>query len=147
MSTACTVRSFWAYSCQEYSISCRCRWGCGAKGACDACCRNASITLEGVDPWATWFVDRPVRRGGRMMAERFFGQDFWENGALMATSSSNRHQLQLQSLSTSFHCDSDFSPPRSRLLIILACSIITCYQCMQILGLASRTLQCTPGET
>ncbi|CAL8471196.1 g10738 [Coccomyxa elongata] len=41
--------------------------------------RNASITLEGVDPWATWFVDRPVRRGGRIMAERFFGQDFWDN--------------------------------------------------------------------
>ncbi|BDA46595.1 hypothetical protein COCOBI_09-0470 [Coccomyxa sp. Obi] len=41
--------------------------------------RNASITLEGVDPWATWFVDKPVRRGGRIMAERFFGQDFWDN--------------------------------------------------------------------
>lgn len=47
--------------------------------------RNASLMLEGVDPWTTWFVDRPVRRGGRLLTSRLFGEAFLhDDGAILS---------------------------------------------------------------
>jgi hypothetical protein len=39
------------------------------------------VILEGVDPWATWFNDKPVHRGGRILSARLFGPDFMQDSA------------------------------------------------------------------
>lgn len=39
------------------------------------------MVLEGVDPWATWFNDKPVHRGGRILSARLFGPDFMQDSA------------------------------------------------------------------
>ena len=56
-----------------------------------------------------------------MMAERLFGQDFWENGAQTSISSSIRHQAQLH-VSVLFYCESGFKPLQNQaeLMDILA---------------------------
>ncbi|KAK9918977.1 hypothetical protein WJX75_008435 [Coccomyxa subellipsoidea] len=46
--------------------------------------RNASVILEGVDPWATWFNDKPVHRGGRILSARLFGPDFMQDSTWMS---------------------------------------------------------------